>query len=248
MRVIQEPLISETDFHAVQRIMDLKQKRHWRSRVDYEHRFTYNGCLTCSRCGEPIHTALARRDYYACKGRRTAHTCITKYMAREKLETLLDDLLSERLTTPSFLARGVNELIRRSESNESVVRVQRLTSEIANSQRKRNRVIDSFLDGVLSRDERDERLVTIDRDIQMTQKMLMQETPSISPDLSILTEALAPLAEWHYWSREQKRNLLAALVPDIRVADYEIESLGLNPAIFSNEVTRTDTDSSRRRA
>jgi hypothetical protein len=50
------------------------------------------------------------------------------------------------------------------------------------------------------------------------------------------------ITEWRYWSREQKRNLLAALVPNIRVADYEIDSLGLNPAIFSNEVTRSLAD------
>ncbi len=242
VRVIQEPLMSETDFHAVQRIMDLKQKKHWRSRVDYEHRFTYNGCLTCSRCEEPIHTALARRDYYACKGRRAAHTCTTKYMARERLEAILDDLFSERLLRPSFLEHCVDELIRRSESSESVVRVHRLTSEIEKSRRKRDRVIDSFLDGILSREERDGRLVAIDRDIQISQEMLMHERPSVSPDLRVLSEALAPLAEWRYWSREQKRNVLAALVPDIRVADYEIESLGLNAAVFSNESTRSLAD------
>jgi DNA invertase Pin-like site-specific DNA recombinase len=244
VRVIQEPLISETDFQAVQRIMDVKEKKHWRSRVDYEHRFTYNGCMTCSRCGEPIHTALARRDYYACKGRRAAHTCNTKYMARERIETILDDLFSNHLTQPSFLERCAHELIRRSESDESAVRVRRLTSEITNSRRKRDRIIESFLDGILSREERDERLLIIDSDIQTAQDMLMRERPSVSPDVGVLTEALAPLAEWRYWSREQKRNLLAALVPDIRVADYEVESLGLNPTIFSNDNTRSGTDSS----
>jgi hypothetical protein len=67
-------------------------------------------------------------------------------------------------------------------------------------------------------------------------------------DVGLLSEALAPLAEWCYWSRDQKRKLLATLVPDIRVADYEIESLGLSPAIFSNENTRMGKDSSRQPA
>jgi DNA invertase Pin-like site-specific DNA recombinase len=242
VRVIQQPLISETDFHTVQRIMDLKEKKHWRSQTDYEHRFTYNGCMTCLRCEEPIQTANARRDYYLCKG-RPAHTCNTKYMVREKLELILDDLFSVRLIEPSFLERCVAESVRRSESDESHVRVQRLTSEIKGLQRKRDRIVDSFVDGVLSREERDNRLLVINREIRIAQEMLMQEKPSVPLDVTLLTEALSPLADWRYWSRDQKRNLLATLVPDIRVADYEIESLGLNPAIFSNKSTHTGRDS-----
>jgi hypothetical protein len=85
--------------------------------------------------------------------------------------------------------------------------------------------------------------------IRVAQKMLTKERPSVSlSNLSVLTKALAPLAEWRYWSREQKRTLLAALVPEIRVADYEVESLGLNPAIFSNENTRSGKGSWRQRA
>jgi hypothetical protein len=169
-------------------------------------------------------------------------------MAREKLELILDDLFSVRLTERSFLERCAAELVRRSESDESLVRVQRLTSEITNSRRKHDRIVDSFVDGVLSREERDNRLLVIKRDIQIAQEMLMQERPSVPLDLSLLTEALSSLAAWRYWSRDQKRNLLAALVPDIRVANYEIESLGLNPAIFSNESTRMDKGSSRQPA
>jgi hypothetical protein len=129
-------------------------------------------------------------------------------------------------------------------SDESHVRVQRLTSEINDLQRKRDRIVDSFVDGVLSREERDNRLLVINRETQITQEMLMQERPSVALDVTLLTEALSPLADWRYWSRDQKRNLLAALVPDIRVADFEIESLGLNPAIFSNESTRMGRGSS----
>lgn len=243
VRVIHEPLISDADFQTVQRIMDLKQKKHWRSRSDYKHRFTYNGFLTCSSCAEPVHTALARRDYYACKGRRITHACNTKYMGREKLEAILDSLLSQRLTAPAFLERCVRELERRSQSDESDMRIERLTSETVALRHKRDRIIESFLDGVLSREERDQRLAKIDQDIQAVERMLVHVRPTVSPDLNALTEALIPLAEWQFWDREQKRALLASLVPDIRVADYEIEALGLNPAIFSNEDTRRGKDS-----
>jgi DNA invertase Pin-like site-specific DNA recombinase len=243
VRVIVEPLVSEADFQAVQRIMDLKEKKHWRSRTDYEHRFTYNGFLTCSQCGAIIHTALARRDYYACKGRRTAHTCQTRYMGREKLETILDDLFVQRLTTPAFLERCVGELASRLRGDNSTVRKERLTSEIERLRQKRGRVIDIFLETLISQDERDQRLAAIDQDIQITQTKLTRERPSDPVDLRRLAEVLAPLSEWKFWSRDQKRALLASLLPDIRVADYEIEALGLNPVMFSNEDTHMDRDS-----
>jgi hypothetical protein len=57
-------------------------------------------------------------------------------------------------------------------------------------------------------------------------------------DTDRLIQAFAPLAEWTYRSREQDRSVLSTLVPEIRVADYKIESLGLNPLTFGNEDSR----------
>ena len=76
----------------------------------------------------------------------------------------------------------------------------------------------------------------------------MREAPTPALDTAKLIEAFAPLGEWEYWTRDQKRSVLSALVPDIRVADYRVESLGLNPIFFSNENTRTGRDSSRQPA
>jgi DNA invertase Pin-like site-specific DNA recombinase len=243
VQVIDTPLVTQADFEAVQRIMDLKQRKHWRSRTDYEHRFTYNGFLTCSVCGMNIHTALARRDYYACKGRRSAHTCLTKYMKREQLESVLDRLFTDRFSKPAFLEQCVENLRQRSAQDDSAVRIQKLRTEINALCAKRKRVIDTFVEGVIGREERDQRLNTFDHDIQVTQAILMREAPATSMDTAKLIEAFVPLAEWEFWTREQKRMVLATLVPDIRVANYTVESLGLNASLFVNENTPMDRDS-----
>jgi site-specific DNA recombinase len=245
VRVIEEPLVPDSDFQTVQRIMDLKQTKHWRSQPEIEHRFTYNGFLTCSACEEVVHTAFARRDYYACKGRRIKHICTTKYMGREELEAKLDILFAEGLTNPRFLEECIAILRGRQTQNESVARVQRLTAEMSQLRGKRTRVVDAFMEGVIERDERDSRLAIIDRDAQATQDLLMRETPATSFKLTTVVEAFAPLAEWKYWTRDQKRSILETLVPDIRVADYRIETIGLSPSIFSNENTRADGGSWR---
>jgi len=244
IKVISEPLISEAEFQAVQRMMDLKEAKHWRTRPHIVHRFTYNGFLTCSACGEVVHTAVARRDYYACKGRRTAHLCSTKYMAREKLETMLDALFADQLTDRQFIERCVEELEGRERQSNSVARIQRLNAQMSDLRERRTRLIDAFLEGMINRGERDVRLAAIDGDMQTAQHVLMCTAATQLVDIKSMLEAFAPLVEWEYWTRDQKRSVLATLTPDIRVADYQVATLGLNPAIFSNENTRTDTGSS----
>ena len=248
LQVIPKPLISETDFRAVQEIMDRKQSRHWRCQDNIKRRFTYNSFLTCSICGDIIHTAFARRDYYVCKGRRTNHTCRTSYMGRERLETVLDELFAKRLTNSGFLGHCVEELKQRSVQGDSARRIQRLTAEINALRGKRERVIDSYVAAAIGPEERDRRIKTIDQDIRVAEEILMREDPTPSLDTPKLIEAFAPLGEWEYWSRDQKRAVLSALVPDIRVSNYQVESLGLNPSLFSNEDTRTGTGSWRRPA
>jgi DNA invertase Pin-like site-specific DNA recombinase len=232
VRVITEPLISEPDFQAVQRLMDLTQRKHWRSQPNLERRFTYNGFLSCSACGQIVHTALARRDYYACKGRRTSHTCSTKYMARERLEKELDSLFANKLTLPGFLEQCIRVMKKRTEKNESAAQTQQLTSKIDGLRRKRLRVIEGFIEGIIPRDERDRRLADIDRDVQAANEILLRETPAAAVDLPLLVESFAPLVEWEHWTRDQKRAVLSSLVPDIRVANYNIESLGLPATLF----------------
>lgn len=239
VRVISEPLISEEDFRAVQRIMDMKQTKHWRSRPNLEHRFTYNGFLTCSVCSEPVHTALARRDYYICRGRRTSHLCNAKYMARERIETTLDSLFAEQLTSESFLQCCLREMQTTEASHESEIKRQNLADLLNNLREKRSRVVDTFLEGVIGRDERDRRLANIDHETQEARGLLLKEAPSPTLTLAGLVKAFAPLCEWKFWSRDQKRSVLAAIVPDIQVANYQVSAIGLS---FSDQDTRSRAD------
>ena len=239
VRVIDEPLISESDFRAVQRIMDLKQRKHWRSIPDRKPRFTYSGFLACSKCGELIHSVLARADYYVCKGRRLNHICCTRYMARERLERKLDFLFASNLTKPTFLEKCLESMKAQYQREGSAARVERLKLDVESLRLKRGRVIDSFVEGLIPTSERDRRVAAIDRDLELSEGLLKRETPSLSVDLCTMIEAFAPLVESEYWTRDQKRSVLTTLVPEIRVADYEILSIGLQPSVFSNDDTRS---------
>jgi hypothetical protein len=75
--------------------------------------------------------------------------------------------------------------------------------------------------------------------IDTAEAILDRESPAVCLETQTLVEAFAPLVEWKHWNRDQKRAVLASMIPDILVAKYKIESLGLSPAIFSNKDTHS---------
>ena len=249
VKVIDKPLLTEEQFNALQQAMDLKQRKHWRSDPEYARRFLYNGFLVCAECGELIQTAHARRDYYLCKSRRSESHCTAKYMGREQLEATLGRLIAEQLCSRPFLQTCSDELLQRAERAQAVSEKQILKEELDRLRGKHGRVVDLFVEGKITKPDSERRLEKIDRSIRAAEAKLAECAPSAQiVGVDRLVELLAPLGEWECWNREQKRQVLAALVPEIRVADHRIESLGLNPALFSNENTHTDRDSWLRRA
>ncbi|MGO9433911.1 MAG: recombinase family protein [Terracidiphilus sp.] len=246
VEVIKNPLLTEEQFNALQQAMNLKQRKHWRSDPNYVRRFTYNGFVICAACYESVQTALARSDYYVCKGRRSKHTCQATYMSRERLEAILDDMFAHQLQDRSFLTACVNERLSRAERPDAVSEIQKLKQNLSKLQRKRGRVVDLHVDGNITREDANERLTQLDAEIGATEAALQRCAPETRiVEVDQLVEAFAALAEWETWSRAQKRQLLAVLAPEIRVANYKVESLGLNPALFSNEDTHTGRGSWR---
>jgi DNA invertase Pin-like site-specific DNA recombinase len=247
IKVMDEPLISQEEFQRVQQILDLKRARHWRTRPDYEHRFTYNGFLTCSKCGSLIYTKYRRDDYYVCKGRHIVKICDVSYMRRDRLEPKLDNLFANRLTDSSFLRELAEEMESSASRQSNAVRIARLQSEIESLESKRGRILDAYFEGVISSQERDLRLAKIDRDLHATQELLLREKPSVTLSVDSLVSLFSPFFEWQYLKRDDKRRILSTIVPDIRVADYQVSGLYLLPPCGDN-VTHTGKGSSQRRA
>jgi hypothetical protein len=243
VKVIDETLISEDEFRRAQQVMDVKKTRHWRTRSNYEHRFVYNGFLTCAGCGETIYTHFRRRDYYICSGRKRKAGCLTPYMRREKLEPIIDSLLSNQLTDRSFLDSLSESWAAKDENNGSEAETGRLRSQLIALRAKRERVLDLFVEGVITREARDERLAAIDRDLQLYCDLLMRESHVHQPTPEQLAHVFEPFVEWAFLGRDDKRQLLAVTMPEIRVSEYRIVGVKLLPSVFGTEVSRTDTDS-----
>ena len=261
---VLDSLIDEEDFAKVQAFIEMKRQKHWRVREDTPQRYTYNGFLTCAECGSLIYTHTAKDEFYQCKSmhprerRRRARIglerCDNRYMLRKKLEPKLDLLLGEKLRETDFLRRVVDEYNERQaaqslpqEKNEHA-----LNAKLNMLADKKQRVLETFFDGVIAKDERDRRVGEIDRETKVFQDLLMESVPQAAPQsLDELKAALEPLAEWEFLEREDKRALLRAICPGITVFRYTVKALMINfsmESAGSDEVSRLKTARSPYRA
>jgi DNA invertase Pin-like site-specific DNA recombinase len=249
VRVLDEPLVSEEEFLRAQQIMEIKRKRHWKARPDFQHRFTYNGFLTCAACGEPIQTGVMRDDYYVCRGKRKLKKCDSGYMRRDTLDPGIDSLFAKQLTDPAFLSELAAGVARRQEDSGDSARAARIEDEIVRLGAKRGRVLESYFEGVIDRAERDSRLEAIDRDLERAREMLERDRPRAGLDAESLASFFSPFFEWEFLQRDDKRRVLSTVVPEIHVADHRVDGISITfPLDRSINESHKGKDSSRRRA
>ncbi len=233
LRVIQEPLITEAEFLQAQQIMDLKRARHWRADPEHVSPYAYRGHLSCAVCRELVYTYSNARGghYYVCKAKQypkqAGHRCATAYMRREVLEPKLDSLFAERLTDRGFLRELVGEYERRARSGSGAASLTRIQSELLALQGKKQRILDAFFDGVISIAERSARLAAIERDVGVNQDLLLRHTPAPGVTAEVLEDICTAFYEWEFLAVAEKRKILAAEVPEIRVADGIVHGLSL---------------------
>lgn len=214
VKVIDEPLISESDFNQVQRI--LTQKRETFQRMNSNpHRFTYNGFLLCGECKSLLYTKYRRDDYYVCKMK-----CGAPYQRRDRLEPKIDKLFTTYLTRPAFLKKIVKSLKKPQQDNSAA-----LQSQLKSLDAKRQRILDAYFDGTIDTAERDLRQNKVLTERRAIAGMLERERPQPSVTLETLAEAFSPFAEFDMLNREDKRQLLNTLTPSIVASKYRVAGL-----------------------
>lgn len=222
---VMEPLVSETEFNQVQKIIELKKSR----RTKAVSRFTYNGFLTCALCNDLIYTKLMRDDYYICKSRYKNHSCVANWMRRDRVEPGLDRMFAKRLTSPTVLNRLVKAMRRQRPTADT----DRLSEQLGALASKRQRVLDYYFEGGITQAERDQRIASIDRDQKIVSDLLAKHNPNKDVDTERLVDLFSVFTEFDLLERNDKRALLGAIAPEILIADYAVKgifiSLDMNP-------------------
>ena len=215
IKVIDEPLISEDEFNQAQRIMEMKRTNFWRMNSG-PHRFTYNGFLACS-CQSLLYTKYRRDDYYVCKSR-----CGKPYQRRDILEPQLDRLFTNRLTKAPFLKRHVLAPLERKRPEGDAAQ---LKLQLKGLSGKRQRILDTYFEGVINGSERDTRLANIERESKLISIRLRQAKKQTELTVDTLVAAFAPFAEFDLLEREDKRALLNTLTPSIVASEYKVHGI-----------------------
>lgn len=218
-QVIDEGLISESDFTQAQRIMDLKKEHHWRMNSN-PHRFTYNGFLLCGECGSLLYTKSRREDYYVCKTR-----CGAKYQRRDILDPKLDRLFTRDLTRPAFLKRIVRAMKQTPVRNDT----ERLLAQLTALAAKEQKIHNAYFDDVINETERDVRKADVARERKVIEGMLARQKPQVLVTAESLASVFSVFAEFDLLGREDKRTLLNTLTPKIEASNYAVKGLSVVP-------------------
>jgi DNA invertase Pin-like site-specific DNA recombinase len=250
---VLDGIVTEEDFSRVQQLIDLKKKKHWRAYAEAPNHYTYNGFLICGDCSSLIYTHTAKEDFYTCKSRNTREVriraarglqrCSNRYMLRRKLEPKIDLLLGEKLREPGFVARIIDDFNEGIEHTIQAGGAERTTVQIKlhSLEAKRQRILEAFFDGAIDRRERDERITVLNSEVSSFERLLSDSTPVISEirHTDALAQVIEAFAEWEFLERSDKRAMLAAMCPEIRVDRYVVKSLMLKlDEANSHEVRR----------
>lgn len=222
---VLEPLITEKEFHQVQRIMDHKRAR----RNDRDDRWIYKSYLSCDRCESPIYVKFKRHHYYICKSRLHSEGCAAPYMNREIAERELDTLFAKRLTSRVVLNRLVKAMQRQRPETDA----ERLADQLNALAQKRQRVLDYYFEGGISQAERDTRLAQIEKSEHVISDLLVKHKPNPNVNTDQLVDLFSVFTEFDLLQRQDKRALLGAISPNILISDYVVKgisfSLDVNP-------------------
>jgi len=191
----------------------MKRSFHWRTSANYEQRFTYNGYLDCI-CQSRVYTKYRRDDYYVCKNR-----CGAKYMRRDRLDPYLDGLFAKQLSSETFLRR-IAQAKKKPQAN-----IEQIRKQIDALAGKRERVLDTYFEGVITGTERDKKIAEIEREKQVFSDLLAREEPARQIDVETLAQQFKVFRQFDLLSRDQKRRLLNTITPRIVVANYQVEGM-----------------------
>ena len=241
---VLDGLVREEDFQRVQEVIELKRQKHWRSHAHRPARYTYNGYLICGDCASLIYTHTSREEFYVCKSHRPREkknrdkkglaSCTNGYMLRKKLEAKIDELLGIKIREPDFLRpllEAYNDRVKFSQPTPAIDE-RAVTAKLNALGEKRQRILETFFESIIGKEERDRRLGPIDRKISTYENLLMECSPQTEKrpvlDLESVLAVVEPFAEWEFLDREDQRAMLRALCPEISVYRYSVKGLTLN--------------------
>jgi hypothetical protein len=174
--------------------------------------------------------------YFYCKSRNSRERkkraelglepCENAYMFRQRIESQIDEFVSVKLRDIDFLAAAAAGVKRELQKKQaSRIGPSTLRHKLDGLAAKRKRVIESYWDGDITKDSKDETIKALDREIITFEQLLQDKEESglgREFNLATLQQALEPLLDWEFLEYDDKRRLLTALSVNIVISKYQI--------------------------
>lgn len=260
VRLPLEPVIDEETFAVVQQLtQEIRSRALTRSR--HADAFAYRGHLVCDSCGRPIYCNIMngrgknRIGNYVCSGkivryRGHASDCSGGWMRREMLEPVVDAALVEHLTDAGFLTDCLGAYL---DAQQDAWRSNgpdqdKVAGQLEELGRRRQRVLDLYVDGAVSRQERDARLAPIDSEAAALRRMLATPARAAAGPAvrDLVGQILTTFAEWPFLDRAAKLRILDGLGAQINVGRYTVHGIGIASRLLNGQPSSDGGQSSDR--
>jgi hypothetical protein len=229
VKVIETPLLTDHEWHSACRIMDAKREGYRRERKSPS---LYCGFVFCDLCSAPllpIRTAHRAR-YYVCRNRKKpgifAPRCEQPYLRADQVEAEIDRVLSQEVTSKDFARKLAAQMAADRTDDRTAATVERLETELRGAQMMRDRAVDAFIAGMITREDCDGRVKAVDARMQMIAADLTEARCKQDPGLTAeaIAKAFEPFRVWGMLGREDRRRILALTIPRIRVREGKVTS------------------------
>jgi DNA invertase Pin-like site-specific DNA recombinase len=232
VQVIEKGLISQELFDRAQEIISIRAAEHGKRKK--LPRFLLASLLRCS-CGKPWYSRAGSRrkgqryrDYYFCSSLRSPDSCRNRTIQREALEQAITEIVTGRLLEVELLnemlAGAKQEVLMGQPASVSA----RWEQEIASIEEQRQRLIDVYQIGTITRAEFMERVGKLDGARKALDVMYPAPNP-VDVDVKCLVSLLAmTFAQFKHLPFSDQRSLLQRAVKRITISGTAIVSLTLS--------------------
>ena len=222
---VHEPLINEATWLTIQDV--LTGRGSSRSRYGAKN-IAYRGLLRCI-CGHQMSGEVkkGKYTYYHCTG---AHQCNRPFVREEVFDDHFHSLL-EGLDMPEFIFNELCLDLREQYSQQRTVDSARLTAlqgQLTRAKHRRDRLYDDYADGILSREEHDEKKRLLSDEMRSieakTAESSREENRSYDEAVEILELAKTAHTRFKSASPDEKRQIVSAMLSNCKFDGEKVVS------------------------
>lgn len=204
VQIIKEPAVPEDRFHRVQMILNETNRRWLEIRSHKTGVIHLAGSIgTCGYCGSPLYGTVHKKksnlvlSYYRCRSNMTRHRsksggCQFKHIRRADLDETLLRFTANKLTNRETIHAIIEQAINCHQPETNVPsRTDDIKTELQTLVRRKQRLLDAYEDGSLSREELADRLNSLQSSKVALQSRQNQSQKPLTLDIPKLAAAIA---------------------------------------------------------